>query len=185
MAQPRAQARILARVSAQPSTFYLHAHARRARPLREWEISTFVFVHHLQVTPAAYHVNARIAVQAAAEFRQGLHKSFRFFVFAVILICMFLLGHDSYAIHGSQAVTRSQLLENKYDFGEIAVLADVRTHANVYQWLRNVWAPGTRALTPSCARQHVHMRARLWNLHVCMYARACTYIHNGLQQSSL
>ena len=87
-------------------------------------------------------MNAKASVQATSEFRQGLWKTSGYLIFAVILLCMFLLGHDVWTIHDSQEVIRSQLLENKWDEADAAVMYDVTTLKDLYKWLRNVWAPG-------------------------------------------
>ena len=73
----------------------------------------------------------RVRAQAASEYRQGLVKATCFFLFAVNLLCMFMLGLDVWAIHRSQEVVRTQLLENKWDEARAHARARARVHAGI------------------------------------------------------
>ena len=104
----------------------VHAWRHRRRPLKQWQVHSLVLSHHLQ---------------EMAEKREGMHSGLSFAIYAVCLLLMFLLGFDSWAYNGAGTSVRSQFLENQWDEAQLADVSDVRTQPDMWDWLRNVWAP--------------------------------------------
>ena len=51
------------------------------------------------------------------------------------------MGFDVWEYHDATATTRSQFLGNMWDETQLSDVTGVGTEADLWDWLRNVWAP--------------------------------------------